>query len=258
MTSSEVCERAREIVRTTGLQLLVDSDTGYGSPLAAARAARELADSGVAAIQIEDQTLPKACGHLEVQRLASIGDFVATLSAIREAAPTLVCVARTDARAVEGIDSAIARARAYAAAGADAIFPEALQDIDEFRQMRAAVQAPLIANMTEFGKSPALTAADLQELGYGAVLFPVSSLRIAAAAIQDLDLDDSSHRDHGWSRLDQMLTRRELYALLRYSEYEAFDAIVKTMLAGQGSEQGAGVATSVERHLRTGAHDQRD
>ena len=230
VTSSEVTDRARDIVRATALPLIVDIDTGYGSPLAAARAARELAESGVAAIQVEDQTLPKACGHLEVQTLAPLADAISVIHAIREAAPTMFVIARTDARTVEGLPEAIRRSSALLQAGADMIFPEALRTREEFSEVRAAVDGALLANMTEFGKSPALTAADFDQLGYSAVLFPVSALRVAAQACRRLY---RTLFDQGTTAplLDEMLTRSDLYELLEYSRYSTLDSIVQEMLS---------------------------
>lgn len=224
LNSVEVAERAKEIVRATGLPLLVDIDTGYGSPLAAARAARELAEVGAAGVQLEDQRLPKVCGHLQVQALSTVDEFIATLAAVRAAVPNMVCVARTDARGVDGLDAAISRARAYRESGADVIFPEALLSVDEFRVFRREVEGPLLANLTEFGKTPALSVKDLDALGYGAVIFPVSSLRAAAFAYREVY---RTLREKGTtaSLLDQMLTRRELYELLEYERYERYDGL---------------------------------
>jgi methylisocitrate lyase len=224
VNSAEMAARAAEIVRATALPLVVDIDTGYGSPLAAARAARELAEAGAAGVQIEDQRLPKVCGHLQVQALATVDEFLAVLSAVRIAAPELVCIARTDARNVEGLDAAIQRARAYRDAGADVIFPEALLDIHEFRAFREAVDGPLLANLTEFGRTDVHSLAELEAIGYAAVLFPVSSLRAAAFAYRTVY---RTLREVGStvSLLGQLLTRAELYELLEYERHEIYDGV---------------------------------
>ena len=157
-TVTELAQRAKEIIRATGMPLLVDVDTGFGSVLNVTRTVHELSEVGVAAIQIEDQDLPKKCGHLNGKKLVPIGTMVEKIVAARKADADIVIVARTDAKGVEGMDAAIERANAYLAAGADAIFPEALQTEEEFRRFAEMVDAPLLANMTEFGKTPYYTA----------------------------------------------------------------------------------------------------
>jgi methylisocitrate lyase len=229
VTSSEVAERARDIVRATQLPLIVDIDTGYGSPLSAARSARELAEAGIAAVQVEDQQLPKACGHLTVERLAPVAEVAGTIRAIREAAPEMVIVGRTDARTLHGVEGVIERAVAMRGAGADIIFPEALRSRREFRQVREGVEGPLLANMTEFGRSPALTVTELANLGYTATIFPVSSLRVSAQAALRL-YQSLLGRGSTSSETKNMLTRAELYDLLAYSHYAAFDTIISDMI----------------------------
>lgn len=186
VSSEEVARRAREIVRAADLPLLVDIDTGFGGVLNAARTAKEMAEARVAAVQIEDQDLPKKCGHLNGKKLVSVEEMMQKIKAIKQAAPTLVVVARTDAYAVEGIESAIERAKRYVEAGADAIFPEALSTKEDFLKVSRAISAPLLANMTEFGKTPYYTAEEFSELGYSMVIYPVSSLRAAAKAYERL------------------------------------------------------------------------
>ncbi|MCY0885306.1 MAG: methylisocitrate lyase [Firmicutes bacterium] len=219
---SEMADWAATIVAATGLPLLVDLDTGYGGVFNAARAARRMVAAGVAAVQIEDQELPKRCGHLDGKRLVPPEEMAAKVRAIKATAPGLLVVARTDARAVEGLEGAVARARRYLAAGADAIFPEALTSAEEFQAFARAVPAPLLANMTEFGKTPYFNAADFERWGYRMVLYPVSSLRVAAKAVERLfRLLRETGSQAGM--LEAMQTRAELYALLGYHDYEAWD-----------------------------------
>lgn len=226
LTLEEVVRRAARLVQSTGLPILVDIDTGFGEVLNVVRAARELVGVGAAAVQLEDQEMPKRCGHLSGKRLVPPETLEQKIRAIKRTFPTLFVVARTDARAVEGIAGVIARAQLYLRAGADAIFPEALESLEEFRSVRQALAGPLLANLTEFGKTPPLTAAQLFDLGYEMVLFPVSALRVAARA---LELFYKHLAQHGSSRefLEQMQSRAELYELIRYDAYEQFDQSVR-------------------------------
>ncbi|WP_339199838.1 methylisocitrate lyase [Aeribacillus sp. FSL k6-2211] len=230
VSSEEVARRAREIVRAADLPLLVDIDTGFGGVLNAARTAKEMAEARVAAVQIEDQDLPKKCGHLNGKKLVSVEEMMQKIKAIKQAAPTLVVVARTDAYAVEGIESAIERAKRYVEAGADAIFPEALSTKEDFLKVSRAISAPLLANMTEFGKTPYYTAEEFSELGYSMVIYPVSSLRAAAKAYERLFQTIKSSGTQK-SELENMQTRKELYEVIHYDDFEALDqTIVKTVL----------------------------
>src|SRR5699024_2765801 len=182
VTSTEVAERARDLVRATNLPVLVDIDTGFGGILNVARTAREMVEANVAAVQIEDQQLPKKCGHLNGKQLVTPDDMSQKIQAIKEVAPSLIVVARTDARATEGIEWALERANAYVEAGADAIFPEALTTDEEFRLFAEKLPVPTLANMTEFGKTPYISAQEFQKMGVGMVIYPVTSLRVAAKA----------------------------------------------------------------------------
>ncbi|WP_339211451.1 methylisocitrate lyase [Aeribacillus sp. FSL K6-8210] len=230
VSSEEVARRAREIVRAADLPLLVDIDTGFGGVLNAARTAKEMAEARVAAVQIEDQDLPKKCGHLNGKKLVSVEEMMQKIKAIKQAAPTLVVVARTDAYAVEGIESAIERAKRYVEAGADAIFPEALSTKEDFLKVSRAISAPLLANMTEFGKTPYYTAEEFSELGYSMVIYPVSSLRAAAKAYERLFQTIKSSGTQK-SELENMQTRKELYEVIHYDDFEALDqTIAKTIL----------------------------
>ncbi len=220
--SEEVSRRAREVIRASQVPLLVDIDTGYGGVLNVARAVSEMVEAGVAAVQIEDQEMPKKCGHLSGKRLVSAAEMCQKVEMIRRIAPDLVVVARTDARSVEGMDAAIERARQYQSAGAEAIFVEALESREEFALAAEKISAPLLANMTEFGRTPYLSVDQFTDLGYRLVIFPVTALRVAALAMGELYQtlkQAGSQKD--W--IDRMQTRRQLYDLLGYERYEALD-----------------------------------
>jgi methylisocitrate lyase len=224
-TLTEVASRGAQIAAATDLPTLIDADTGFGEPLSAARTVTILEDAGLAGCHLEDQVNPKRCGHLEGKAVISTADMVkrlrAAVSARRD--PKFVICARTDAAGVEGVSAAIDRARAYADAGADVIFTEALSDVADFERFRAAVDIPLLANMTEFGKSPLLTAQQLGDIGYNAVIYPVSTLRLAMFAIEaGLREIDSAGTQSGL--LDRMQHRSRLYELLRYADYNEFDS----------------------------------
>ncbi|MCC8351220.1 methylisocitrate lyase [Bacillus sp. AF23] len=230
VTSAEMAERAKDLVRAADLPLLVDIDTGFGGVLNAARTAREMLEARVAAVQIEDQQLPKKCGHLNGKQLVPAQELAQKIKAMKQAAPSLVIVARTDARAQEGLESAIKRALAYIEAGADAIFPEALQTENEFRQFAEQIPVPLLANMTEFGKTPYYHADEFAAMGFRMVIYPVTSLRAAAKAYERMF---SLIRERGSQKegLDDMQTRKELYETISYYDYEALDkTIAKTVL----------------------------
>lgn len=230
VTSTEVAERAKDIVRASNLPVLVDIDTGFGGVLNAARTAREMVEAGVAAVQIEDQQLPKKCGHLNGKQLVLKEEMAQKVRAIKEVAPTLIVVARTDARAVEGMESAIERAKFYVEAGADAIFPEALESEVEFRKFAQALDVPLLANMTEFGKTPYYSAEEFEQMGYHMVIYPVTSLRVAAKAYERIF---SLIKETGTQKmgLADMQTRKELYDTISLHAFEELDnTIAKTIL----------------------------
>jgi len=230
ITVEDVCFHIRQVSRASGLPLLVDGDTGYGEALNVMHMVRAFEDAGAAAVHIEDQLLPKKCGHLNDKKLAAPQDMAAKIAAAARARRHLYIIARTDAAASEGLDGAVARARRYLDAGADAIFPEALTTAEMFREFARRVNAPLLANMTEFGRTPYFTAAEFEAMGYRMVIWPVSALRIAAKAQEQLYA--TIHREDGpRSLIGQMQTRQELYETISYSDYEALDAsIVKTVL----------------------------
>lgn len=225
VTLTEFVEAARSIAAATHLPLLCDADTGFGEALHVERTVRLFEDAGVAGIHLEDQQLPKRCGHLSGKQLVSAEVMAAK---VRAAAATrrdadFVIIARTDARGVAEFDEAVRRARLYVQAGADAIFPEALESRDEFAAFaRALAPVPLLANMTEFGRSPSLEFADLADLGYRMVLYPVTTLRVALGAVQAA-LTDILNKGHPYEHLQRMMTRAELYELLDYAGYEERD-----------------------------------
>jgi methylisocitrate lyase len=221
----ELCFFTRAIVRASGLPLVVDADTGFGGVLNVMRTVRELEDAGAAALQLEDQMLPKKCGHLSDKRLAAPDDMAAKVNAARRASRHLRIVARTDAIGTEGFDAALKRAKLYREAGADAILPEALTSADMFRDFASGISLPLLANMTEFGRTPYFTAQQFEEFGYKMVIWPVSSLRVAAKAIEHL-YGVLARDGSAVAMLDRMQTRAELYQMIGYEDYESLDQTV--------------------------------
>lgn len=223
-TLSEVAGRGHQIARVTDLPAIIDIDTGFGEPMSAARSVRELEDLGLCGCHLEDQVQPKRCGHLDNKQLVARDAMVRKIRAAVRAKRDVnfVLIARTDARGVEGLDAAIERAKAYVDAGADMIFPEALKSQAEFEAMRAAVDVPLLANMTEFGKSPLLSTETLSNLGYNVVIFPVSTLRLAMKAVRE-GLATIAREGTQEALLDRMQHRRELYELIQYEAYNTFD-----------------------------------
>lgn len=224
LTLSEFAHEARSIAQATTLPLVCDADTGFGEALNVERTVRLLENAGAAGLHLEDQQMPKRCGHLSGKSLVDAETMAAKIRAAAAARrdPGCVIIARTDARGVTGFDDAVRRAKMYLAAGADAIFPEALESADEFRAFAQAVPAPLLANNTEFGKSPNLDLATFAGLGYRMVLFPLTAFRAALKSAEDT-LRDIQKVGHQRGRLSQMLTRAELYDLLGYADYEARD-----------------------------------
>ena len=230
ITVEDVCFFIRQVSRASALPVLVDGDTGYGEALNVMHMVRAFEDAGAAAVHIEDQLLPKKCGHLNDKKLAAPEDMAAKIAAAARARRHLYIIARTDAAASEGLDGAVARAKRYLDAGADAIFPEALTTEEMFREFAQRVNAPLLANMTEFGRTPYFTAAEFEAMGYRMVIWPVSALRVAAKA-HELLYATIRREDGPRSVIAQMQTRQELYETISYSDYEALDAsIVRTVL----------------------------
>jgi methylisocitrate lyase len=224
-TLTEVGSRGAQIAGVTDLPTLIDADTGFGEPMSAARTITVLEDAGLAGCHLEDQENPKRCGHLDGKAVVPTSEMVkrlrAAVSARRD--PDFIICARTDAAGIEGIPAAIDRAKAYADAGADLIFTEALKTPADFEQFRAAVDTPLLANMTEFGKSELLTAEQLSDIGYNVVIYPVTTLRLAMYAVE-AGLREIAETGTQSGLIDQMQPRSRLYELLRYSDYNQFDS----------------------------------
>lgn len=224
LTVTEFVERARSITQATSLPLLCDADTGFGEAMNVERTVQLFESAGAAGIHLEDQEMPKRCGHLSGKRLVEPKVMAAKIRAAIAARtdPDFVIIARTDARDVTGFDEAVRRAQTYLAAGADGVFPEALESAEEFAAFAREIQAPLLANMTEFGRSPNLDFTDLANMGYRLVLYPLSAYRSALKAAQ-LTLTDIKVHGHQRDRIPHMLTRAELYDLLQYKDYEERD-----------------------------------
>jgi len=223
-TLTELAQQTALVTRRVDTPLIVDADTGFGAAVNVERTITELEAAGAAAIQLEDQVLPKRCGHLSGKALVETEEMCAKLRAAAAARsdPNLVLLARTDARGSEGLDEAIERAKRYLDCGADWIFPEALADQSEFEKFADALDVPLVANMTEFGKSPLLSLDELADMGYAAVLYPVTLLRTAMKAVEAalaVIADEGTQAE----LLDLMQSRQELYDLIGYSDYEARD-----------------------------------
>lgn len=222
---AEVVQRAGQIARVTDLPAIVDADTGFGEPMNVARTVQELENAGLAGCHIEDQFNPKRCGHLDGKSVVGLDTAVQRIRAAAEARrdPDFLIMARTDIRGVEGLTAATERAKALVDAGADAVFPEAMADLSEFEAMRAAVDVPILANMTEFGKSQLFTAAQLEEAGVNMIIYPVTLMRSALGAMERVL---STIREDGTQEaaVPDMLTRARLYELVDYNGYNQFDA----------------------------------
>ncbi|MEV6280637.1 methylisocitrate lyase [Nocardia sp. NPDC051832] len=233
-TLTEVSGRGQQIARVTELPVLIDADTGFGEPMSAARTVTVMEDAGIAGLHLEDQVNPKRCGHLDGKAVVPAADMVRRLGAAVAARrdPNFVICARTDAAGIEGIDAAIDRAKAYADAGADLIFTEALHTPAEFEKFRSALSIPLLANMTEFGKSELLTAKTLESIGYNAVIYPVSTLRLAMYAAE-AGLREIFEQGTQSGLLDQMQHRSRLYELLQYERYNEFDSDIFNFTLGR-------------------------
>ena len=222
-TLQEVSTEAENIMQSTSLPSLVDADTGFGQALNCARAVREMEKRGLSGLHIEDQEFPKRCGHLDHKKLIPLEDMVKKIRACTKAREDkdFLIIARTDAFSLLGMKEAVLRAQAYQEAGADVIFPEALPNLEAFEEFRQKVEAPLLANMTEFGKTDIISYKAFEELGYNIVIYPVSTWRIALNAVEK-GLD-SLYQDKQKELLPQMQTRERLYELLRYKDYNTFD-----------------------------------
>jgi methylisocitrate lyase len=225
ITLEELVRHARYTIEAVSLPVIVDADTGFGEALNVMRTVRELEGAGAAALHLEDQENPKRCGHLRGKRLVPAEEMVRKLRAAVQARrdPDMAIIARTDATSVEGVDAAIARARAYAAAGADILFPEGLQSEEQFAAFASAIDVPLLANMTEFGCTPYLPVARFAELGYRLTLFPLTAFRCAMKAAEEA-LAHLAREGGQAGLLDRMQTRAELYELVDYAAYAELDA----------------------------------
>ena len=222
-TLSEVARATHDITAQVRVPLIVDADTGFGEALNVARTVNEMKSAGAAAIHIEDQVLPKRCGHLEGKELVDADEMVKKIISAKDAAgKELLIIARTDSRTVEGLDSAIDRALTYAKAGADMIFPEALESRKEFAEFRRKVSLPLMANMTEFGKTPYMETSEFEELGYNVVIFPVTAFRAMMKAVKDT-LQRLKTEGTQKGMLDSLMTRKEFNDLVDYYRYERAD-----------------------------------
>ena len=222
MMPDELLMAVRSICRASKLPLIVDGDTGYGEALNVMRLIQDLEISGAAAVQLEDQLLPKKCGHLSDKLLNSKEDMAAKISAANAARSNLQIIARTDAAASEGLDAAIDRAKCYIEAGADIIFPEALTTEQEMEKFNKEINFPTLANMTEFGKTPYLSAKKFEELGFDIVIWPVTSLRCEAAAMKQLFSHLKEYGGQG-AYLDKLMERKEIYSVIDYHKYEDLD-----------------------------------
>ncbi|MDN3497135.1 methylisocitrate lyase [Planococcus sp. APC 4015] len=228
-TLTEVAGRGQQIARMTDLPAIIDADTGFGEPMNVARTIQTLEDAGLAGMHIEDQINPKRCGHLDgkavVDQDTAVKRIRAAVDARRDA--NFLIMARTDIAAVDGLQAAVDRAKALVDAGADAIFPEAMRSLDEFAAVRDAVDVPILANMTEFGKSDLFSVDQLRDVGVNIVIWPVSLLRIAMGAASRA-LDTLTDEGHLTSKLGEMQHRADLYDLVDYESYNHFDANVFT------------------------------
>lgn len=223
-TVTEVASRGGQIARMTELPTLIDADTGFGEPMNVARTIQTLEDAGIAGAHIEDQVNPKRCGHLDGKAVVDTDTAITRIRAAVDARrdPDFLVMARTDVRAINGLDAAIDRVKALVDAGADAIFPEAMRTLDEFAAVRAAVDVPILANMTEFGKSDLFSVDQLRDVGMNIVIWPVSLLRMAMGAAERA-LDTLIDEGHLTGQLGQMQHRADLYDLMDYEQYNRFD-----------------------------------
>lgn len=222
---TEVAQRGRQIARTTSLPAIIDADTGWGEPMNVTRTIQEFIELGLAGCHLEDQMNPKRCGHLDNKSVVSTDEMVRKIKAAtngKKLDENFLIIARTDSRASEGLDKAIDRAKAYVDAGAEMIFPEALQDEKEFEVMRKAISVPLLANMTEFGKGKLYSKTELENLGYNLVIYPVTTLRLAMGATEKgLDIIKTTGSQN--EAVSMMQTRQQLYDLTGYEAYNTFD-----------------------------------
>lgn len=238
LTLSEIAEMVRRIAYVVDIPVIVDADTGFGEAINVARAVKELEAAGAAAIQIEDQEMPKKCGHLAHKRVVGPKEMVEKIMAALDArrSEDFLIVARTDARAVNGLEDAIWRAQLYKDAGADIIFPEALESVEEFERFRKEVKGPLLANMTEFGKTPYIPFSTFAQLGYQLVIYPVTLFRLASKAMEE-GLMELKRTGSQATLLSKMTTREEFYSKIGYWRYEGGDRALAERAAQLLSER---------------------
>jgi len=224
LTQTEMAQQARYVARATTLPVIADADTAYGEVLNVARTVEEFEHAGLAGIHLEDQLAPKRCGHLDGKQVIAADEMAKKIRAAVRARsdPDFYLIARTDSRSILGLDDAIDRAKRYLDAGADAIFPESLQGAEEFATYADRVRAPLLANMTEFGKTPLIPVADFQAMGYAMVIFPMTAFRVMMKSAETV-YSELMRTGTQASLIDQMQTRAELYDLIGYAEFERFD-----------------------------------
>ncbi len=230
MMLDELCFITRMVARATDLPLIVDGDVGYGGTLNAMRTVRELEQAGAGAVHIEDQLLPKKCGHLNDKRLVPAEEAAAKIAAAKKAARDMVIIARTDAAGVEGLNAAIKRANLYTEAGADVVFPDGLASEAEFRQFAQQTTGYRMANMTEFGRTPHFTGQQFEEFGYDIVIWPATSMRVEGFALRDL-YKHINENDGTAGFEDRMMTRAESYEVIGYHDFEALDESVAQSVA---------------------------
>lgn len=220
---TEVSEAVRRISYVSNLPLIVDAETGFGEAVNVMRMIHDLGAAGAGAVHLEDQVMPKRCGHLEGKQLVDTDEMVKKLVSAKEANDRdLVLIARTDARGVEGLDSSVERAKAYLRAGAEVIFPEALESRDEFAEFRRKVKGPLLANMTEFGMTPYINASDFEAMGYNIVIFPMTAFRAMLKSVRET-LRELKSRGTQKQILENLMTRKEVYDVIDYYRYEKAD-----------------------------------
>lgn len=222
ITLVEIESMVKKIREVTKIPLIVDIDTGFGEAINVYRAVKAMESAGANAVHIEDQNMPKRCGHLNGKELIAESNMIEKIEAAVRARKEMLIIARTDARSVSGFDDAVIRAKAYVDAGADIIFPEALETKEEFKNFASKVNAPLIANMTEFGKTPLIKAEEFEKMGYKYVIFPVTLFRTMALAAEDA-LKTLKEEGTQKNLIDKMITREHQYSIIKYDEYKKVD-----------------------------------
>lgn len=251
LTLTEVVQQARYIADAVAVPAICDADTGFGEVVNVRRTVREFEQAGIAGIHLEDQESPKRCGHLAGKRLIEPAEMARKIAAAVEARrdPDFLLIARTDARSVSGLEDAIARAQLYLQAGADVIFPESLESAEEFARFAREVPVPLLANMTEFGRTPLLTVEEFAAMGYRLVIFPMTAFRVMMRAVIDA-LTELKRSGTQRDLLPRMQTRRELYDLLRYADYERLDRAIAGWDAAPPQHKAQGSELRAEEPLR--------